>query len=138
MVVGEEDVLGLDVAVDDPLRVGIGERRGHLAEQPDRVGDRQLARSRQARTERFAFDQGHGVVRQAVGLASGEQRDDVRMLKSSGEGNFPLEPLDRQAEPQLRQQDLHDHRAAEGGLPGDEDPRHPAPAQFALEGVGAA
>jgi hypothetical protein len=38
---------------------------------------------------------------------------------------------------QLGRQDLDDHPAAEHGFLGEVDGRHPAPAELALDGVGA-
>ena len=49
--VGEQDVLGLDVAVDHAVLVGVLERAGRLARDPERVVHRELplapSRSRQ-------------------------------------------------------------------------------------------
>src|SRR5207244_5642534 len=40
---GEHDVLRLDVAVHDPAAVCIAQRLGHVAGDPDRIFDRELA-----------------------------------------------------------------------------------------------
>ena len=80
----EQDVLGLDVAVDHVLAVCIIECTRHFARDADGVGDRQLPFTFQARAQRFAGDQRHHVVQQPVGLAAVEQRQNVRMLQAGG------------------------------------------------------
>jgi hypothetical protein len=43
LAIVEQDVLGLDVAMDNALGMGVVQRAGHLAADPYRLGDRQLA-----------------------------------------------------------------------------------------------
>jgi hypothetical protein len=40
---GEEHIIGLDVAMNHAVLVGVGERARHFAQDADRVGDGQLA-----------------------------------------------------------------------------------------------
>ena len=68
-------------------------------------------------------------------VAGREHRDDVRLAERRGELDFALEALDRQPLRQLRRHDLDDHLAVEPRLLGDKDARHPAAAQFAVNGV---
>ena len=79
----QQDVLGLDVAMDDALRVGV--TRGQLATSfvsRMRVVDRKLLLAGQAVAERLALDERHDVVEEAVGLAGVDQPEDVRMLQA--------------------------------------------------------
>ena len=62
----------------------------------------------------------------------------MRVLESSGEHDFPLEPFHRDAAGHLEGEDLDDDRASEGDLAGDEDMRHATACVFVLERVGLA
>ena len=91
-VAGEHDVLRLDVTMNNTVCVRIRQRRGDVPEYPQCVGDRQLALSGKPCAKRFTFDERHREERQPVGLASGEQRDDVRMLQPRRKLDLSLEP----------------------------------------------
>jgi len=77
----EQDVLGLDVPVDDLLRVRVGQRIGDLAKNPDRLGDRHFTFSREPHAKRFAGHVGHHVVQHALGFTGIDQAKDVRVLQ---------------------------------------------------------
>ena len=89
----QQDVLGLDVAVDHAVPVRVVERVGDLARDPHRVVDRELLLAVEPVAERLALDERHDVVEEAVGLARVEQREDVRMLQIGGELDLGEEPL---------------------------------------------
>ena len=78
----QENVLRLDVAMHHALAMRVIERTCDFAGDAYRVGDGQLPFTLQSRAQRFAGDQRHHVVQQAVGLAAVEQREDVRMLQA--------------------------------------------------------
>ena len=120
---GEEDVVGLDVAVDDAVLVGVGEGPGHVAEQAHHLGEWERT-PREPRAERLALDVGHGVVGQPVALARREQGDDVRVGEPGGEPDLLAEALAAHRVRQLGGQDLDHHPAPERGLLGDEDAGH--------------
>ena len=80
---GDEDVAGLDVAMDEARRVRRVERG------PDLPGDRERARRLEPA---FAFEEGpqvgrldvaHRDVQDAVGLAGVVDRDDVRVIEAA-------------------------------------------------------
>jgi hypothetical protein len=65
----EQDVLGLDVAVNHALSVGVVERRCDFPREPHRLVHRELPLAGQTRAQRFAGDVRHHVVEQPAGLA---------------------------------------------------------------------
>ena len=68
----------------------------------------------------------------------GEHGNDVRLLQRRRHSNLALEPLGADAGGELRREDFDDDLAAEADFVGDEDARHPAAAELALERVGSA
>jgi hypothetical protein len=59
-------------------------------------------------------------------------------LELGREVDLALEAVDAHPRCHLRRQDLHDDRALEPHLLGEEDAAHPAPAELALDSVSAA
>jgi hypothetical protein len=135
---GEEYVVRLDVAVHHRLRVGVGQRARHVAQDPDRIDHRQLAVPQQPVAQRFAGHVRHGEPGEPAGVAGGEERDDVRMAELGGELDLSAEPVHAHARGQLGEEHLHHDLAAERGLEGQEDPAHSPAPQLALEPVGLA
>ena len=101
-----QDVLGLDVAVDHAVPVGVVQRRGDLGGDPDRVGHGELLLPVEPAPERLPLDEGHDVEEEAVGLARVEQRQDVRVLEVGGELDLGQEPLGADHGRELRAQQL--------------------------------
>ena len=66
-----------------PCAVRVVERRADLLREADRVLHRELMLAREAVAQRLAFDEGHHVEEESVGLPGVEQRQDVRMLQRS-------------------------------------------------------
>ena len=85
---GEQDVVGLDVAVDHALRVRVGQPVSHLTQNLHGFADRQRARPANPPAERFAVDIRHDVEEGVGGGARIEERKDVRMLEIGGRANF--------------------------------------------------
>ena len=92
-VAGQEDVVGLEVAVDDPLLVGGGEAAGDL----DRVVHHLARRQRHpahALAEGLALQQlAHHVGRAGL-VPDVVDGDDVRMVEGAGGPRLLLEPLE--------------------------------------------
>ena len=98
----QQDVLGLDVAVDHAVPVRIVERVGDFARDPHRFVDAELRLAIQLLAERLALDVGHDVVEEAVRRARIEQRQDVRMLQRRRRLDLDDEPLGAEHGGELR------------------------------------
>jgi hypothetical protein len=137
-VVGEQDVRGLEVAMDDAVivrdleRPGDRKRRRHglLPGEPAPAAERLL--------DRLAADQLHGEVGLIPLLPVGEELDDARMTQL-------LERLDLVAEARLQagvvgevgREDLDGHRRAGGRVDGFVDGPHAATTEPGADGVWA-
>ena len=73
----DQDVAGLDVAVDEALRVSDVERRGDLAENGDGMGGIERAFAVEQAAQVGALDQVHGHEQEPVLLAGVVNRNDV-------------------------------------------------------------
>jgi hypothetical protein len=89
---GDEQVLGLEVAVDDPLLVRCGQAVRHLDRVVDRLADRQRARAK-AIAERFALEQLRDDEGGAVVGADVVNGQDVGMVEARGGARLLLEAL---------------------------------------------
>ena len=89
----EEDVLGLDVAVDDACRVERVEPRGDLGDDADELRDPERGRLRDAVAERAAGDVVDRQVVAPVRLGSLDDRDEVRVVHLGGGPRFLAEPV---------------------------------------------
>ena len=133
----EEDIVGLDVAMDDAAAMRVGERARDVLENAHRLAHRERT-TRHACAHRFAIDVRHDEVRQLLRLSRTQHRHDVRMLQRGGEHDLALEPVDGDAGGEVVRQDFDDDLPAEGVVRGDKDDRHAAAAELTLDGVGSA
>ena len=131
----EEDVLGLDVAMDHAEAVGVAEGVGHFARDLHGVLDRQLLLALQPGAEGLARHQRHHVVEEAVGLAAVEERENVGVLEPGGGPDFREESLAPEGGAQVGMEDLDGDVAVVLEVVGEIDGRHPALAQLALDPV---
>ena len=121
-----EVVLGLQIAVNDPLVVRRRKAAGHLNRAFRRLAHCERA-AREPFTQRLAIEQFHNRVGPPVVGAEIENRHDVRMQKRSDRFRFVLEP--RQSVDVLRKpgrKDLDGYVAIEASVPGIIDFAHPA------------
>ena len=89
---GDEQVVGLHVAMDDALVVRRGEPFGDLARVVDRFARRQRA-ALQTAAERFPFEQFRDDVGRAGVDADVVDRQDVRVIELTGRARFLLEAM---------------------------------------------
>jgi hypothetical protein len=127
----DQDVAGLEIAVDDAVRVGVRHRLG---------GAQEVGQERQPRVERggggervaevAALDGAHREERLAAGPAPGVvHRHDRRMLQRGGDHHLAHEAALVAA---TAQHLLHDHGAAEVPVARAADAPEPAARQLAL------
>jgi hypothetical protein len=107
----EQDVSGLDVAMDDAVLVRVRERVGDVARDRDRVGNRQLLLARDALAQRLALHEGEHMIEQAARFARVEQREDVRMLERGLDAQLAEEPVGPYRCGELGMKDLERHAA---------------------------
>ena len=84
-VFGDQDVAGLDVAVDDVPLVGVRQGLGGLADDRDLGRERELLSAAEVPRERPALDVLHGDEVEVAVAAHVEDGDDVGMLQAAGE-----------------------------------------------------
>ena len=102
LAVVQQDVLGLEVAMDDAVAVRVVERAGDRGGDADRFVDRELLLAIEPRAQRLAFDERHHVEEQPVGLARVEQRQQVRVLEVGRDLDLGEESLDAEDRAELR------------------------------------
>ena len=88
----DEDVVGLEVAVQDVALVGVGDGVGDLADELGRLARRERPLLAQLAGETVAVDEGHRVVGLTIQFAEVEQRDDARVVQGGGGASFLPEP----------------------------------------------
>ena len=89
----EQDVLGLDVAVDHVEPVGVGQRAGHGSGDTERHVHRQRPLAGQPVAQALAARVRHDEVEQAVAFAGVVQRQDLGMGQAGGDPDLAEKPL---------------------------------------------
>src|SRR5919109_859799 len=89
---GEQDVLGLDIAVDKSPRVRRVEGAGDLADDGDRPGGLERALGAERLSQVGSVDVAHGEIQQAALLTCVEHLDHVGMIDRRSEPALPPEP----------------------------------------------
>ena len=134
----DENVVRLDIAVDDVVRVGMLQRVGDVAGDLEGALDGELLLALNEGAERVPVDVRHRVVQDVVGLSGAEHRHDARMVQHPRDLNLSTESLEIHASGELRSKHLDDHAPPYDRVVGDEDLRHTAAAQLAAQAEPAA
>ena len=134
----DQDVLGLDVAVDDVAGVGGAEGAGDLDRVGDRLVDGQAAHAADAVLQRLALDVLEDDVRPAVLLAGVDDADDVRVGELGDRARLAAEALELvRVRGDLAVHELDRDAALEDGVEGAIDRRHPAGPDLGVQPVPA-
>ncbi len=131
----QQDVLGLDVAVDHAVPVRVVERVGHLARDAHGLVHAELRFAVQLVANRLAFDEGHDVEQERVRRAGVEERQDVRMLQRCRGLDLDHEPLGSEHRGEFGLQDLDRDLAVVLQVLGEVDRGHSARTEFALDAI---
>ena len=131
---GDHDVCGLEIAMDDTGVVCDDESGNHIAGDLQRLRGRNLALTLDDRGEILALDEGHGDVLDALHLAQVVNPHDVLVGHFAGQQQLALEPLIQlgghlRIGGRLRADDLDGHDDLELGVPSLVDGAHAAEPQ---------
>jgi hypothetical protein len=107
----QQDVLRLDVAVDHPVAMGIGQRAGHGAGDPKRLLHRQRPLGEPG-PERLTPGVRHHEEEMAVALARVVQRENLGMGQPRRDADLPEKPPRLIAPARFRTEYLERHLAA--------------------------
>ncbi len=133
----EQDVLGLDVTVNDPVLVGIVQGVSRIARDPECIGHGQLLLPVQPIAQRLAFDVRHGEPELVSRFTGVEDRQDVGMLESRRKPDLALEALRAEHRRDLGVQDLERHRAVMPKVAREKYRGHAAATELALDRIAA-
>ena len=131
----EEDVLGLDVAVDDVVRMRVREGVGDLAREADRLIDGELALALDPPAQRLARNVGHHIVERAFELSRIVEREDVRMLQAREQCDLATETLRGLPIGDFGVNEFQRDLAVVPHIVREIDGRHPATADLALDSI---
>jgi hypothetical protein len=133
LLLGDENVIRLHVAVHVTCTVRVLQSAGHLARDAQRIGQRELRLAGQPRAERFAGHVRHRIPEKvAAGVAVIQHGKDVGMLEPRRDRHFVSKPLRADALRDLRMQHLERHETIGPRLPREEYRGHSASGQLVL------
>ena len=135
LVAFQQDVLRLDVAVDDAVRVGVAQGAQHLGGDAQGLVERKLALACHPLPEGLALHVRHGIPQPAGGLARVVHGEDVRMLQAGGDPDLLEESLRSERGGELGAQDLERDGAIVPEVVREVDHGHAAAAELALDAV---
>ena len=131
----DEDVAGLEIAVDDALGMRRLERVGHADGQVQHDGHREWPPPNRG-PQRLAFDQLHRDEMLAVVLADVVDGADVGVIQRRGRARFAPQPFrSLRVRDEVWRQELEGDGATESGVSGAIDHAHAAGAQRRLDAI---
>ena len=135
MTVMQQNVFGLDVAMNHTMPVCITKRAGDFVCDAERVVDGELSLAVESCAKRFTFDVRHHVEKLAFNLSRIEQRENVWMLKSCSYMDLGQESLGAKHSCELRKENFYCDLASVAQIFGEIDSRHTALTKLALDTV---
>jgi hypothetical protein len=137
LALAEQDVFGLEVAVDHPVVMRMVEGAGDLMGEIECEVERKLGLAPEQIAEGLAPDVGHGVPEHAAILARVEDGKDVGVVEARGQADLAQEALGTERGGKLGTEHLEGDGPVVAEVVGQIDDRHPAAADLVLEPVSA-
>src|SRR5215207_4297075 len=134
----EQDVLGLEVAVNDAFPVSVVEGGGNLPGNLECQLERQLTLAAKTIAQGLAAHIGHRVPQPPRRGPGVENRDDVRVLQAGGHADLALEALRSQSHRQFRMKQLERDRAIVAEISREVHRGHATTSELALDDVAIA
>ena len=134
-IAGQQDVLGLDVAVDDAMLVGVLEGQRRLPRDAQRILHRKLFLSGEPVAEALALDIRHRKPQLTRRFPRVVNREDVGMLQPGDQPDLALEPFGTKSDGELGMQDLQRHRSLVPDVLREVDRGHPTATELPLDPV---
>src|SRR5581483_8069939 len=131
----DENIAGFDVAVDDVASMRIDQRARDLGHHGRDELDTLRPFAVEHRAQRFARDERHRVVQQAVGFAGDEQGHDVWMLESRDQADLATKPFESFTGSELGRKNLNYDRTVQLGIASGVDATLHAATQFGADFV---
>jgi hypothetical protein len=107
----------------------------NVAQYSHYIGNGKFAGTRQSRPQGLTLHEGHGVVGKPVHLAGCENGHNEGVLQPRCEKDLLPEAFNRDSGRKVRREHLDYNVAPQRFLLGDKNARHPATAEFLLDGV---
>jgi hypothetical protein len=89
----QQDVLGLEVAMDEAVSVSVAQRVGHIERDVKCLLDRKLDLAPETSAKALSGDAWHDVIEEAFRLTRIVEREDVRVGQTRGDLDFAEEAL---------------------------------------------
>src|SRR5688500_13011430 len=135
MPTAQQDIVGLDIAMDDAATVCIAQCVGDLAYDPEGIVNRKLFLAVEAVTQRLALDVWHYIVEQPFRFTGIEQREDVRMIQLRRDRNLAEKSFGTQGRGEVRLENFQGNRPIMPEIPCAIHCRHTTPSDFVGEVV---
>jgi hypothetical protein len=133
----QQDVVGLDIAMDDAAAVSVLQAVRHLACDREGLLHRQLFLAGQPLTQRLSLHVRHDIIEKAIGLSGVVDGEDVRMHERRGDLDFSVEAIGADGRRQLRPQHLDGDLPVVPQIVAQKHLGEPATADLALDRIAA-
>jgi len=131
----QQDVLGLEIAMNDPMPMRVVQRARDRCRDPQRLVDRKLLFAAQSSAETLTLDERHYIEQMPVRFAGIEQWQEVRMRQPGGRLDFGEKSLDPQHRAELRTQYFERDTTVMPEIAREVHGRHPAAPNLAIDRV---